>query len=308
MSGSTHARGAGDFAVSSHALSRRYGKRMALHSVDLRVPEGSVYVLVGANGAGKSTTFRILMNMERPSAGSASVFGLDTGAQGGQARAQIGYVPERHDHGYGWMTCARLLRHVAAYHPTWDAAYAERLCTALAIQPERKTRTLSKGEARRLQLVLAMAHRPPLLLLDEPTDGFDPVVRRSALRLLAEHLADTPTTIMLSTHHLQEVESLADHIGVLREGKLVAQLSRDELRRTVRRYQLETPEGWEAPRELQPAGARVSSTGRETHLTLVGDARELTERIALSGAQVRDVTSLSLEDAAMAFLPEEVTG
>ena len=228
---------AGDYAVATHGLSKRYGRETALDRVDLRVPDGAVYVLVGANGAGKSTMLKVLMNLERADAGTAEVFGLDTVRAGPEVRAQVGYVPERQEHGYRWMTCARLLRHVAAFYPAWDHAYADHLVLRLRRAAwSRKVGGLSKGESRRLQLVLALAHRPPLLLLDEPTDGLDPVVRRRTLSLLAEHLADAPTTVLISTHHIHELESLADHVGVLRDGRLVAQMPREELQRTVRRY------------------------------------------------------------------------
>ncbi|HYR08189.1 MAG TPA: ABC transporter ATP-binding protein [Longimicrobium sp.] len=305
MSGATHPHPPA-FAVATHGLSKRYGGETALDRVDLRVPDGAVYVLVGANGAGKSTTFKVLMNLERPDEGTAELLGLDTGRQGPLARAQVGYVPEHQTHPYRWMTCGRLLQHVAAYYPAWDAAYADHLGQALGVRPRQRIGALSKGEGRRLQLVLAMAHRPPLLLLDEPTEGLDPVVRRRVLTLLAEHLADTPTTVLVSTHHVHEVESLADHVGVLRDGRLVAQMPRDELQRTVRRYRVAVPEGWEAPADLPIAGSRRAS-GREVQWTLVGEEREVTERLALAGAQVREVTALGLEDAALAFLPEEVS-
>jgi ABC-2 type transport system ATP-binding protein len=277
---------------------------LAIKGVSLAVPNGGMVALLGANGAGKSTTLKILMNLERPDTGTAEVLGLDTGRRGPDVRAQIGYVPERHEPGYRWMTCGRLLRHVARYYPTWDHAYADHLVGALGLQLQKKVGGLSKGEARRLQLALALAHRPPLLLLDEPTDGLDPVVRRRALALLAEHLADTPTTVLMSTHQIYEVESLADHVGVLRDGRLVAQMPREELQRTVRRYRVEVPDGWEAPPELRIAGPR-RARGREVQWTLVGEEREVTERLALAGARVHDVTSLRLEDAALAFLPEE---
>lgn len=308
MSRLTHAYPeAGAFAVATRGLTKRYGRETALDGVDVRVPDGAVYVLVGANGAGKSTTFKVLMNLERPDAGSAQVFGLDTGRDGPRVRAQVGYVPEHHGHAYRWMTSGRLLRHAAAYYPAWDAAYAARLGTALGLRLDRRLGALSKGENRRLQLVLAMAHRPPLLLLDEPTDGLDPVVRRRALGLLAEHLADTPTTVLLSTHHVHEVDSLADHLGVLREGRLVAQMPRDELQRTVRRYRVEVPEGWRAPPGMQLAAERRSGSGRVVQWTLFGEEREVARQLAASGAQVREVTPLGLEDAALAFLPEEVS-
>jgi ABC-2 type transport system ATP-binding protein len=307
MSGLNDSHPAVRHAVATYGLSKRYGRETALDGVDLRVPDGAVYVLVGANGAGKSTTFKVLMNLERPDAGTAQVFGLDTGGDGPRVRAQIGYVPEHHHHGYRWMTCGRLMEHAAAFYPAWDAFYADHLVDALAVKLHRRVGTLSKGESRRLQLVLAMAHRPLLLLLDEPTDGLDPMVRRRTLSLIAEHLADTPTTVLVSTHHVQEMESLADHVGVLREGKLVAQMARDELQRTVRRYRVEVPDGWRAPPDLHVAGPRRSLTGREMQWTLVGDEREVVQRLAGAGAQVREVTPLGLEDAALAFLAEEVS-
>lgn len=295
------------FAVATHGLSMRYGSETALAGVDLRVPEGAVYILIGANGAGKSTAMKVLLNLERPDAGRAEVFGLDTALRGPEVRAQVGYIPEQHNHDYAWMTCGRLIRHAAAHYPAWDHAYAAQLIELFGIRPERKAGTLSKGESRRLQFVLALAHRPPLLLLDEPTDGLDPVVRNRTLAQVAEHLADTPTTVVIATHHVSEVESLADHVGVLRDGRLVAQMSRDELRRTVRRYRVEVPEGWQAPPELRTASPRRSRTGREAQWTLIGEERDVAARLAAAGATVRDVTPLALEEAALAFLAEEVS-
>jgi ABC-2 type transport system ATP-binding protein len=295
------------FAVTTNGLSMRYGKQTALAGVDLRIPEGVVYVLIGANGAGKSTAMKVLLNLERPDEGRADVFGLDTASHGPEVRAQVGYIPESHEHNYKWMTCERLIRHVALHYPAWDQAYAERLVRVFGVRPERKIGTLSKGETRRVQFVLALAHRPPLLLLDEPTDGLDPVARNRALTQLAEHLADTPTTVLISTHHIHEVESLADHVGVLSAGRLVAQMSRDELRRTVLRYRVEVPEGWQAPSELRMASARRSRGGREVQWTLVGEERDVTARLTAAGATVRDVTPLALEEAALAFLGEEET-
>ena len=295
----------GGYAVATHGLSKRYGRESALERVDLRVPEEAVYVLVGVNGAGKSTLFKVLMNLERPDAGTAEVFGLDTGSAGPEVRVQVGYVPERQDAPYRSMTCARLLQHAAAFYPDWDHAYADHLIRALGVRLERRVGGLSKGETRRLQLVLALAYRPALLLLDEPTEGLDPVVRRRALALLAEHLADAPTTVLISTHHIDELESLADHVGVLRDGRLVAQMPREELQRTVRSYWLEVPDGWEAPVELQPTGLQRSSAGRDVRCTLVGEERDVSQRLAAAGARVRQVTKLALEDAALAFLPED---
>ena len=295
------------FAVATHGLSMRYGKQTALESVDLRVPDGAIYVLIGANGAGKSSAMKVLLNLEPADAGRAEVFGLDTVDDGPRVRAQIGYMPEAHEQAYSWLTCGRLIRHVAAHYPPWDHAYAARLIDMLGVPVERKVGTLSKGESRRLQFVLALAHRPPLLLLDEPTDGLDPMVRNRTLAHLAEHLADTPTTVVIATHHIQEVESLADHVGVLHAGRLAVQMSRDDLRRTVHRYHVEVPEGWQTPPELPTPSLRRSRGGREVQWTLIGEERDVTARLAATGATVRNVIPLALEEAALAFLPEEVT-
>jgi ABC-2 type transport system ATP-binding protein len=292
-------------AVTTHRLSMRYGRQTALTDVDLRVPDGAVYVLIGENGAGKSTAMKVLLNLERPDSGRAEVFGLDTAADGPRVRAQIGYIPERPEPSHGWMTCGRLIQHVAVHYPAWDRAYAEHLIRSFGVRLERKVGTLSKGELRRLQFVLALAHRPPLLLFDEPTDGLDPVARKRTLAQLADHLADTQTTILIATHHVQEVEGLVDHIGVLREGRLVAQMSRDELRTTVLRYRVEVPERWQPPAELRVASLRRSHAGREAQWTLVGERDDVTARLQAAGAAVRDVTPLTLEDAALAFLAEE---
>ena len=306
MTGVTHPdAGDGACAVSTTNLSKRYGGEIALDRVDLRVHEGTVYVLMGANGAGKSTVLKVLLNLERPDSGTAQVLGLDTALRGADARAQVGYVPERHDPGYRWMTCAQLLRHVAAYYPSWDHTYADHLTAALELRLHRKIGGLSKGDARRLQLLLAFAHRPRVLLLDEPTDGLDPTVRKRVLALLTEHLADTPTTVLVTTHHLHEMESLADHVGVLRQGRLVAQMTREHLQLTVRRYRLELPDGWEPPQGLHIVSPRRARAAREVQWTVVGEQQDVTERLSAAGAHVREVTSLPLEDAALAFLPDE---
>jgi ABC-2 type transport system ATP-binding protein len=292
-------------AVATYGLTMRFGKETALDGVDLRGPDGSVYLLIGANGAGKSTAMKALLNLERPASGRAEVFGLNTADDAPRVRAQMGYIPESHAQDYGWMTCARLIQHTAAFYPGWDHAYAAHLINAFAIRVDRKVSTLSKGESRRLQFVLALAHRPPLLLLDEPTDGLDPLMRNRTLAQLAEHLADSSTTVIIATHHVHEVESLADYIGVLREGRLAVQMTRDDVRRTVARYRIEAPESWRAPADVRVASARRSRTGRELQWVLIGEPDEVTSRLTSAGAIVRDVAPLSLEEAALAFLSEE---
>lgn len=294
--------GPGPHAVSTTGLAKRYGKVVALDGVDLQVPEGAVYVLAGSNGAGKTTLLEILMDLVRPSAGTATVLGLDVHAQGPEVRAQIGYVAARPDWGYGWMTVGRLMAYHAAYYPSWDAAYAARLTALFALPLDRKFGTLSRGYARRVQLALALAHRPPVLLLDEPTDGLDRVVRDELFGILSEHIAETPTTLLVSTHLIYEVDPLADHLGVLQGGRLVTQLSRSRLHRLLRRYRAEVPEGWAAPASLADAVVHRAGSSREIQWVVWGDEAEVAGRLTAAGARLRDAGPLTLDDAVLALL------
>jgi ABC-2 type transport system ATP-binding protein len=292
-------------AVTTKGLTKRYGREAALGGVDLQVPEGAVYVLAGANGAGKSTLLRILLNLVRPDAGGAEIFGLPAGANGPAIRAGVGYVPETVEPGYAWMKAGGLLAHHAAFHPTWDADYAARLCRLLDVRPERRVRALSKGQSRRLQLVMALAHRPRLLLLDEPTDGLDPVVRDEVLGLLSEHLADTGCTILVSTHLVYEVERIADHLGVLRRGRLVAQTSREEMHRMLRAYRTDGPEGSVAPADIPGLVLRREGSGREVRWTIWGEQAAVAHHLEREGAVVRDIAPLTLEQGVVTLLRSE---
>ena len=292
----------GPFAITTQELGKRYGKEEALRGVSLQVPEGSVYLLVGPNGAGKSTLIRTLLDLVRATSGSASALGLDPVRDGPRLRAQIGYVPEGIDWGYGWMKVGRMLRHHATFFPAWDAAYAERLVRFFELPLDRRYGTLSKGQMRRAQLVMALAHRPALLLLDEPTDGLDPVTRDETLGLLAEHLAETPTTVLISTHLVHETETLADHVGMLRGGELRAQLSVQELHRGLRRYRADVPEGWSGVGTLNGSVVRRRQTGREAEWTVWGEEREVVGHFTSSGATVREAAPLTLEEATLALL------
>lgn len=292
----------GELAVDTRGLTKRFGDQVALDDVTLQVPNGAVYLLVGPNGAGKSTTLKLLLDLLRADKGSSTVFGLDTSERGPEVRANVGYVPERPDWGYGWMRVGRMLEHHALYYPTWDAGYAATLMRKFDLRTDRKMGVLSKGQARRVHLTMALAHRPPLLLLDEPTDGLDPLMRDETLGVLADHLAESPTTVVLSTHHVEEVEGLADHIGVLRNGELRAQMSRDDLNAGLRRYRVEVPDRWTGVSSLNGTVLRRVTTPREVQWTVWGPEAEIVQKLSGSGGTVREVARLSLIDATLALL------
>jgi ABC-2 type transport system ATP-binding protein len=294
--------GEGPFAVTTGALTKRYGSEHALEGLDLRVPEGAVYVLVGPNGAGKTTLLRTLIGMARRDSGTVEVLGLDPASKAHEVRARIGYVPEGHRLGYPWMTVGRLLEHHERLYGSWDSDYAARLVDAYEIEPRRKCGTLSKGQSRRVQILLALAHRPALLLLDEPTDGLDHVIRDATLTILSEHLTDTPTTAVISTHRVYEVERLVDHVGVLRKGKLLGQMRADELKGRLRRYWADVPEGWQASTELVGRVMRRAGGARDIEWTMWGDEQQVVYGLDRAGATVREVAPLTLDEAATVLL------
>ena len=294
-------------AVVTEGLTKHFGAQVALDGVDLTVPEGAIYVLVGPNGAGKSTTLKALLDLVRPDAGSAWVHGLSVSDEGPAVRAEIGYVAEGVDFGYSRLTARQLFSHHARYYRSWDPAYANELSREFEVRLDTRFGKLSKGQARRAQLVTALAHRPRLLLLDEPTDGLDPLGRDTVLARLAEHAASSPTTMIVSTHVIHELEGLGDCLGALREGRLIAQLNRAELESRLHRVRAEVAEGWEEGGLADLAIYRKRAT-RELDWVVWGEREALGERFREAGVTVRQLAGLNLEEATRAILRMEIRG
>ena len=198
-------------------LTRRFGTTTALDSVSLSLPRGAVYGLVGANGAGKTTLIKHILGLLRAERGSVRVFGLDPVANPVAVLSRIGYLSEENDLP-GWMRVDELIRYSRAFYPGWDDAYAEELRQAFALDTATKISTLSKGQKARAGLLVALAHRPELLVLDEPSSGLDPTVRRDILGAVIRTIADEGRTVLFSSHLLQEVEQVADHVTMIHKG------------------------------------------------------------------------------------------
>jgi ABC-2 type transport system ATP-binding protein len=208
-------------AIETHELHKRYGARTAVHSLDLRVEQGSVVGLIGPNGAGKTTTLRMLLDIIRPTAGSARVLGEDPRRGGPALRRRVGFVPGelRLE---GRVKGRALLRHYADISGTVAPGAVDELAERLDLDLGRQVRTLSKGNKQKLGLVQAFMHRPELLVLDEPTSGLDPLVQREFLAMVRE-ARDNGQTVLLSSHVLSEIQQSADQVAVLSEGRIVAQ-------------------------------------------------------------------------------------
>ncbi|MCB9385822.1 MAG: ABC transporter ATP-binding protein [Bryobacterales bacterium] len=207
------------FAVSTHELSKRFTRVEALSGLTLDVPRGAIYALLGPNGAGKTTTLQILMDLARPSSGSATVLGVDSRKLDAGDRERIGYVSENQELPL-WMTLDELIAFCRPLYPAWDPSLADHLADMLELPRRRKLRAFSRGMKRKAALVVSLAYRPPLLLLDEPFSGLDPLVRDQMLEALVEIAAQEGTTTLLSSHDIAEIENVADHVGFLRQGRL----------------------------------------------------------------------------------------
>ena len=214
-------------------MTRRFGAKAALAGVSLDLPRGAVYGLVGANGAGKTTLIRHLLGLLRAETGTVRVFGLDPVTEPVQVLSRIGYLSEENDLP-GWMTVAELVRYTRAFYPNWDDAYAEELRRSFALDPAARIRNLSKGEKARAGLLVALAHRPELLILDEPSSGLDPIARRDILGAVLQTIAHEGRTVLFSSHLLDEVEEVADHVTMISHGRIVLSGPLEELKQARR--------------------------------------------------------------------------
>ncbi len=260
-----------DTVVDVTGLSRRFGAKMALADVSLSVPRGLVFGLVGENGAGKSTLIKHLLGLWRAETGSVRVFGADPVEAPTFVLARIGYLSEQPDLP-GWMRVAELLRYTQAFYPGWDMAHAERLREQFALDPAARIKTLSKGQHARLGLIAAEGHRPDLLILDEPSSGLDPIVRRDILEAIIHTVADEGRTVIFSSHLLEEVERVSDHLAMLHHGALRFCAPLASVREQHRRISLR----FSQPQPQAPAvtGAiHVDGAGREW--TVICDASRI---------------------------------
>jgi ABC-2 type transport system ATP-binding protein len=270
-------RGVAD-VIRAEALSKRYGDTLALDSLDLSVAAGEVYGYLGPNGSGKTTTIRLLLGLHRPSAGRASLFGLDSWREAVSAHRRVAYVAGEPSL-WPALTAAETLEFLARLRGGTDAAYRDLLIERFALERDKKVRALSKGNRQKVALVAALAARADLLILDEPTSGLDPLME-VAFRHSVLEAKERGQTVFLSSHILSEVEALCDRVGILRAGRLVDAGTLAQLRH-LHAQVIEVTFAGPAP-ALEPlAGVTVSQTGRSTlHLEVTGSVEALLPALA----------------------------
>jgi ABC-2 type transport system ATP-binding protein len=211
-----------------HGLSRQFGTTLALDGVDFRAMQGRVHGLVGVNGAGKTTLIKHLLGLLRALKGTVRVLGLDPVREPVKVLQRVGYLSEQREMPE-WMRIDELLRYTQAFHPTWDMRYARQLLDTFGLDPTKKVGGLSQGMRAQTGLIVAVAHRPELLILDEPSSGLDAVVRQDILDAMLRTVADDGRTVIFSSHLLDEVERTSDHVTMIHVGRVTLDGPRDEI-------------------------------------------------------------------------------
>jgi ABC-2 type transport system ATP-binding protein len=286
-------------AVEITGLSRRFGAKLALNHVSLQVKPGRVFGLVGANGAGKTTLIKHLLGRLKPESGSVRVFGFDPVADPVAVLGRIGYLSENRDLP-AWMRVDELLRYTEAFYPKWDIAYAEELRRQFGLEPRSKIKTLSRGENAKAGLLIALAYRPELLLLDEPSSGLDPVVRRDILEAIIRTVADEGRTVLFSSHLLEEVERVADDLAMMFNGQIVLAGKLDDVKESHHRLVLR----FDSPQPSVPKFSGVLSingSGREWTAICNGKRDEAVAAVARAGGRVVAEDAPSLDEIFVAW-------
>jgi ABC-2 type transport system ATP-binding protein len=280
--------------VDVQRLSRTFGAAKALDEVSLVVPRGGVFGLIGANGAGKTTLIKHLLGMLRAECGSVRVFGLDPVQNPVGVLGQIGYLSEVRDLP-DWMRVGQLMRYTQAFFPTWDERYAEELREAFDLDVNARIKNLSRGQLARAGLLVALAHRPALLVLDEPSSGLDPIVRRDILAAIIRTIAEEGRTVLFSSHLLDEVERVADWVAIIDRGRILLTAPMDEIKDTHRRVTLRFGGPVETPPSLV-GSLSYAGAGAEWSYICSGESQQLRRAAEAIGATVVDDAALSLDE------------
>src|SRR2546426_1418550 len=288
-------------------LTRNYGRRRGIVDVSFNVNDGEVFAFLGPNGAGKTTTIRQLMGLLRPSKGTARVFGLDCWSQSPSVKDKIGFLPGEMRL-YESLTGKAFLDYFASFRKSHDRDRRAALVERLELDPSQKIRHMSKGNRQKLGIVQALMHEAPLLVLDEPSSGLDPLKQVTFLQLLHDERA-AGETIFLSSHPIPEVERIADRVGIIREGRLVAVESIDALKsKRARHADVLFGEPVDPSRFVSLDSVRVLSRtddGKRYELAVPGDLRPLLRALAELPLEDLTLASADLETIFLHYYAEE---
>jgi ABC-2 type transport system ATP-binding protein len=287
------------YAIETSGLEYRASKHFEIRDLNLRVRTGAIYGFLGPNGSGKTTTIRLLLGMLRGERGSISVLGRQVPGEMARILAETGYVPER-PHLYPYLSLEESIRFHAAFFPDFDVAYAAELRLGFGLPLDQKLAKLSKGEMGKLHILLVLAQRPRLLVLDEPTDGLDPVVRRDVLSALLDFCSQGTATVFISSHLVHELERICDWVGVLDDGKLVVELPMQSFKNGIKRIRISNPPSLigDTPFVL----LQREMAGMEQVWVVRGWQPPMVQWFEGAGAVVREIVDLDLEEGFVELL------
>lgn len=290
--------------IHTHALRKSYGNVEAVRNLDLSVWPGRITGFLGRNGAGKSTTIKMLMGLIQPTSGGGVILGkrFEDPKENAEARRRIAYVSED-KRLYDYMTVDQMVRFTSSFYPDWRPEVAAKLLREYELPPDRKVKVLSKGMRTKLALLLAFARRPELLILDEPSEGLDPVVLEQMLQTLVAHAADN-TAVFFSSHQISEVERVADHVCILEKGLLILDLSMDDIRRSYRQVDMV----FASPAIAEDFRIRgvesIRAEGQQLRVFTNGAADHVVELARNRKASSIQVTSLGLREIYLRLVKE----
>ena len=269
-------------------VTKTFGSFKALDNLTMTVPKGAVYGLVGPNGAGKSTAIRHITGIYRPDSGSITLEGLPI-YENPNIKQTMGYIPDDVFF-FPSATMEEMRRFYKGMYPNFDDALFERLYDAFDLPRKGQIRKFSKGMQKQAAFHLTLACRPDILILDEPVDGLDPVMRRQVMSLILSDVAEHGTTVLISSHNLRELEDVCDHVGIMDHGKMLLERSLADMQGSTVKVQMvgDVPEKLEVLHE--------TSSGRLKTLVVRGSAEDVTRVIAKSAPAYFDVLPLSLEE------------
>jgi ABC-2 type transport system ATP-binding protein len=276
---------------------KTFGRKRVLDGETLSVQAGQTFAFLGRNGAGKTTTIRMLLGLIKSDSGTVRVLGLDPQKQPMEVRRRVGYVAEDQAM-FGWMRVSQIISFIAPFYPKWDPAWARQLTERFELPLSTKVKHLSKGQGVRLALLLALAHRPELVILDDPTLGLDPIMRKEFLRDLVTYLQGERVTVFFSSHLLYEVEPVADVVAILDRGRIVRQDSTENLRDRVKRLIVQA-QAEQAVRHL-PGILDIARSGRQVAV-VVEDAGPAVAALEREGIAVQEI-DLNLDEIFEAYV------
>ena len=255
-----------EYAITTDQLTKRFGKQIAVNSLTLNVPAGGIFAFLGPNGAGKTTTIKTVMNIMAPNQGASTVLGVDSQRLGPAEFVQIGYVSENQELPV-WMKVGQFLDYCKSMYPNWDESFCQHLLSQFDIPLHQKLKDLSRGMRMKAALVSSLAYRPKLLIFDEPFSGLDPLVREEFVNGILEITETENWTIFISSHDIDEVERLADWVGIIDKGTLIINEKTEDLQRRFRQVELTLIEPLPSPVSFPAEWILPEQKGRAIRFT-----------------------------------------